>query len=169
MFYVNSVKGIYMVKFFPGCFFILVLLFCCSCTKKVYTHQQVMQGFHTKDDVLKQFGSPDQVKQGADIQEWTYNRENAAEPHKALKPDTVVATDRASDTLKAYQPDRYSKYIRFLFDLRGNVVGYKTQGVDMSTTKTEDFGITLLKVLGITALVVIIVGLDVYNNTDINL
>jgi hypothetical protein len=158
-----------MLKLLPGYLIVLCLLLFCSCTKKVYTHQQVMQGFHTKDDVLKQFGNPDQVKEGADIEEWTYNRDKVSEPNKTNKPDTIIATDAVSDTLKASQPVAYSKYIRFIFDREGNVAGYKTQGIDMSRTTQDSFGIGLLKVLGITALVVIIVGLDVYNNTDINL
>ena len=158
-----------MHKTLPAYFIALCLLLFCSCTKHIYTHQQVMQGFHTKDDVLKQFGNPDQVKEGADIEEWTYNRDKAPGPNRTTKPDTIVATDAVSDTLKASQPVRYSKYIQFIFDHDGNVAGYKTQGVDMSRTTQDSFGIGLLKVLGITALVVIIVGLDVYNNTDINL
>jgi hypothetical protein len=128
-----------------------------------------MQSFHTKDDVLKQFGKPDEVKEGTDIEEWIYSRDKVSGPNKPVKQDTIIATNAISDTLKTTQAIKYNKYIRFIFDREGNVAGYKTQGVDMGTTKKEDFGMTLLKVLGITALVIIIVGLDVYNNTDINL
>src|ERR1700744_1030286 len=116
-----------MLKLLPGCFIVLCLLLFCSCTKHVYTHQQVMQGFRTKDDVLKQFGNPDQVKEGVEIEEWTYNRDKISGPNKTTKPDTIVAADAISDTLKASQPVVYNRYIRFIFDRDGNVAGYKTQ------------------------------------------
>jgi hypothetical protein len=158
-----------MLKSLPGYFIVLCLLFFCSCTKKIYTHQQVMQSFHTKDDVLKQFGKPDEVKEGIDIEEWIYNRDKVSGPNKPAKQDTIIATNAISDTLKTTQAIKYNKYIRFIFDGAGNVAGYKTQGVDMSTTKKDNFGMGLLKVLGITALIIIVVGLDIYNNSDINI
>jgi hypothetical protein len=128
-----------------------------------------MQSFHTKDDVLKQFGNPDQVKEGEGIEEWMYNRDKALAPGKLIKPDTIIATSEVSDTLKANQPIPYHKYIRFIFNPDGTVAGYKTQGVDMGITKKDSFGTNLLKILGITALIIIVVGFDVYNNSDIDI
>jgi len=158
-----------MNKFSFWYFIVFCLIFLCGCTKKVYTHQQVMQSFHTKDDVLKQFGKPDEVKEGEGIEEWIYNRDKVNYPDKSGKRDTIIATNATSDTLKASQPIKYGKYIRFIFDADGNVAGYKTQGVDMGHVTKDSFGISLLKVLGIAALVIIIVGVDVYNNTDISI
>jgi len=158
-----------MSKFLIGCSVIVCMLFLYSCTKKVYTHQQVMQSFQNKDDVLKRFGNPDQVKEGEGIEEWIYNQDKAPGTVKSVKPDTIHATDDVSDTLKAVQPVKYSKYIRFIFNPDGTVAGYKTQGVDMGMTKKDSFGIALLKVIGIAALIVIIVGVDFNNNTDINI
>ncbi len=158
-----------MSRSLSGYAFILCLLFLYGCTKKVYTHQQVMQSFHSKDDVLKRFGNPDQVKEGEGIEEWIYNQDKPSVAGVSVKPDTIHATDEVSDTLKAVQPIKYSKYIRFIFNPDGTVAGYKTQGVDMSMTTKDSFGIAFLKVLGIAALIVIVVGVDVYNNTDINM
>lgn len=158
-----------MSKPLSGYAFILCLLSLYGCTKKVYTHQQVMQSLHNKDDVLKRFGNPDQVKEGEGVEEWTYNQDKASVAVKSLKPDTIHATDEISDTLKAVQPIKYSKYIRFIFNPDGTVAGYKSQGVDLTTVKKDNFGIALLKVLGIAALIVIVVGVDIYNNTDINI
>jgi hypothetical protein len=158
-----------MRKSLAGCFLLFCVLSLYSCTQKIYTHQQVMQSLHTKDDVLKQFGNPDLVKEGEGIEEWTYNRDKAPDPGKQIKPDTIMATDASSDTLKADQPVKYSKYIRFIFDPQGNVAGYKSQGVDLTVIKKDSFGINLLKVLGIAALIVIVVGADIYNNTDIDI
>lgn len=154
-----------MSKFLTRYAIILCILFLCSCTKRVYTHQQVMQSFQNKDDVLKRFGNPDQVKEGEGIEEWVYNQDKVSDAGKSIKPDTIHATNEISDTLKATQPVKYNKYIRFIFNPDGTLAGYKSQGVDLSTVKKDSFGIALLKVLGIGALIVIVVGVDVYNNT----
>lgn len=128
-----------------------------------------MQGFHTKDDVLKRFGKPDQVKKDSVMEEWVYDRNVTDIPVKPAKQDTVIAGNTISDTLRAVQAAKYSKYIRFIFDRDGNVAGYKSNGVDLSHVTRDSFGLTVLKVLGITALLVIIIGVDIYNNTDINM
>jgi hypothetical protein len=49
------------------------------------------------------------------------------------------------------------------------VAGYKSNGVDLGHVTKDSLGLTVLKVLGITALLVIVIGVDIYNNTDINL
>ena|ERR1700754_932813 len=145
-----------------------------GCSKQVYTHQQVMQGFHTKADVLKQFGMPDQKKTSEGIEEWTYNKDTPA--NKTMQP--VVETVQKSDTTKSYVPTardslkllKYTQnknYIRFLFDSAGNVSGYKSNGVNLAYTKKDNFGTGFLKVLGITAAIVVIVGVEIANNSDV--
>ena len=157
-----------MHKLLSGYFIFLCLLFLCSCAKKVYTHQQVMQSFHTKDDVKKRFGKPDQVKKDTVMEEWVYNQDVAGNTGKTAKQDTVIATNAIPDTLKT-KVVKHSKYIRFIFDRDGNVAGYKSNGIDLSHVTKDSFGLTVLKVLGITALLVIVISVDIYNNTDINL
>ena len=157
-----------MIKSLSGSLILITLLFLCSCTKKLYTHQQVMQSMHTKDDVLKKLGTPDEVKKGEDIEEWVYNRDTVHKPGKPKKTDTIFASNAQSDTLKVIQFPRHVKYIRFIFDQQGNIAGYKSQGVDFSYVKKESFGLTALKVLGIAALIAVAVAVDVYGNSDIN-
>ena len=89
----------------------------------------------------------------------------ADNPVRVEKPDAI----NASDTLKVNKIVKYNKYIRFIFDKDGNVTGYKSKGVDLTRVTRDSFGLTVLKVLGITALLVIVIGVDIYNNTDINL
>jgi hypothetical protein len=155
-----------MRKSLFGLIVLSALLFLSSCTKKIYTHQQVMQGFHTKDDVLKRFGKPDEIKEGNDIEEWTYNGATIYNTDKGKTQE--LSTNAIPDTLKDTQASKYSKYIRFIFDKDGNVAGYKTQGVDLTTVTKEKVGITILKVLGIAALVVIVIGSSIDSNIDVN-
>lgn len=158
-----------MLKSLSGCFIFFCCLSLCGCAKKVYTHQQVMQSFHTKGDVLKRFGKPDQIKEDTLLDEWTYNRDGVDRPVKAGTGDTISAAVTTSDTLKTNKIVKYNKYIRFIFDKDGNIAGYKSKGVDLTQVTTDSFGLTVLKVLGITALLVIVIGVDIYNNTDVNL
>jgi hypothetical protein len=151
------------------------LLFFSSCSKVVYTNQQVLQSFHTKNDVTKRFGNPENKSKGDGLEVWTYkfNKDTTT------RPQTNIASQ--SDTLKAYVPtaadslklrryaERHDKYIKFMFDTTGTVAGYKSNGVNLSTTKKDNFGTGLLKVLGITAAIVVIVAVEIADNSDISL
>ena len=150
-------------------FIFLCALLQCSCSKKVYTHQQVMQSLLTKDDVLKYLGTPDEVKGGNVLEQWDYYHDVAYNPNQYTKRDTAATIRVISDTAKTLQTPYHDKYIRFLFDPQGNVTGYKSRSVDLSYSKKDSFGTAALKVLGIAALITFVVGLEIYNNSDINL
>ncbi|HTD40569.1 MAG TPA: hypothetical protein VK671_08110 [Mucilaginibacter sp.] len=143
---------------------LLVSLFLCSCSKKVYTHKQVMQSFHSKDDVARKFGEPDIRRTIDSTEEWIYNHDVVSKPSNSI----VNASAVSMDTTKKTSTTQQNSYIRFLFDSAGNVVGYKTNGVDLGYVKKVSAGSNILRVLGIAAIVVVIVGLDVYNNSDIS-
>ena len=141
---------------------LFAVLFLCSCSKKVYTHQQVMQGFHTKNDVAKQFGHPDIIRMIDSTEVWIYNRDTISKP---TGPITTVS-NTGTDTIKT--PPKPNKSIRFMFDKEGNVVGYKSNGVDLGYTKKISAGTNILRVMGITLIIAVIIGLDVYNNSNIS-
>lgn len=164
-----------MNKSLLGLLFACALLSLCGCATKRFSHQQVMQSYHNKDDVLKRFGKPDKRRIVDSTEVWFYYHYNGPNNFKpgsttvaTVQPDTEKVAYNSADTLKAKQQIPANTSISFIFDKQGNVQGYKSQGVDFSYSKTDSFGITMLKVLGITALVILVVGLDVYNNTDIN-
>jgi hypothetical protein len=124
-----------MKKALSGYLLFLCLLVLFSCGKKLYTHQQVMQSFKTKDDILKHLGKPDEIKVGNEMEEWVYTKNIAY--NKSQKRDTIFATSAHSDNIKPARITTRSKYIRFIFDEYGNVTGYKTLGVDFSQTKKQ--------------------------------
>lgn len=142
---------------------LLVSLFLCSCSKKVYTHKQVMQSFHTKDDVTKRFGNPDIKRTIDSTEEWIYNHNITSKPSNSAVNSSVSNVD----TTKSSSITPQNSYIRFLFDPEGNVAGYKSNGVDLGYVKKVSAGSNILKGLGIAAIVIVIVGLDVYSNSDI--
>ena len=123
-----------------------------------------MQSFHTKDDVAKRFGNPDIKRTIDSTEEWIYNHNNVSKPSNSAINTSAVPVD----TTKKASITQQNNYIRFLFDAEGNVVGYKSNGVDLGYVKKVSAGSNILRVLGIAAIVVVIVGLDVYNNSDIS-
>jgi hypothetical protein len=152
-----------MKKVLPGFFILLFALVLCSCSKKLYTHQQVMQSFHNKDDVFKRFGSPD-IKRTVDSTEvWIYNRDISGKT-----PQPVTKTTPVNDTTQISTAASRAVYVNFIFDHNENVIGYKSNGVDLSYVKKVSAGTNILNVLGATAIVVIVVAIDAYSSGDVS-
>src|SRR3978361_320039 len=114
-----------MKKNLPVLLILLIVISLCSCSQKLYTHQQVLQDLHTKDEVLKQLGNPDEIKAGNEVQEWVYTHNIHFDPKGVVNKDTTIATKTIPDTLNTLPQDKNGKYLRFLFDKDGNVTGYK--------------------------------------------
>ena len=154
-----------MIRALPGFLILLSAIFLCSCSKKLYTHKQVMQGFHSKDDVLKRFGNPD-IKRTVDSTEiWIYNRDVGTKSVDSTAKLSKINTD----TTKSLPVVKQGKYINFMFDSTGSVVGYKSNGIDLSYEKKISAGTNILKALGTAAIIAVIVGLEVYHNSDVSL
>ena len=152
-----------MKKVLPGFFILLSVLILCSCSKKLYTHQQVMQSLHTKDDVFKRFGNPDIERMADSTEIWIYNHDVSGKT-----PQSTAKTLPVNDTTRISETTPQNVYINFMFDRAGNIVGYKSNGVDLSYVKKVSAGTNILNTLGIIALVAVLVGLDAYTNGDIS-
>jgi len=147
-------------------FFALVgLLAFSSCTHTLYTHQQVLQNCHKKQDVLDQFGPPDEINPGIGLEQWTYNMDKkpVKRPKKSdvpqILPDTLI-----KDSLQYVKQDKYASYAKFMFDAEGNVVGYKTDGVDLSKNKKDSFGKSLFNITGAVIVISALVALELYKD-----
>ena len=152
-----------MKRALPGFFILLFALVLFSCSKKLYTHQQVMQTFHNKDDVFKRFGNPD-IKRMADSTEiWIYNRDISGKT-----PPPTATNPPVNDTTQTSTAAAQNIYANFMFDHSGNIVGYKSNGVDLSYVKKVSAGTNILNVLGATAIVILVVAVDAYSNGDIS-
>jgi len=136
-----------------------LLLCLCSCSKHIYTHSQVMQSFHTKNDVIKRFGTPSATEKNEISEIWTYNIATAA-----------TNTAKTTDTLANRPYIQPGKYIKFMFDTTGHVMGYKSNDVNLGYTKRDSFGkgtLNVLTVLGAIALVLLFVILDIAANGSV--
>lgn len=122
-----------------------------------------MQSFHNKDDVFKRFGNPD-IKRTADSTEiWIYNHDISG---KTIQP--IAQTQPSNDTIPASATLPQNVYVNFIFDHNENVIGYKSNGVDLSYTKKVSAFTNILNVLGAAAIIVVVVGIDAYSNGDFN-
>lgn len=145
--------------------FVWMPLLLCRCTHTLYTHQQVLQGARSKDDVVKQFGQPDEINKGAGIEQWTYNMENR--PAKRVKNNKVVQTmpdTLVKDSAQQLKQEKFTKYVKFMFDDNGKVVGYKADGVDLTENKKDNFGKSLLTITGGILVISAVVALELYND-----
>ena len=143
-----------MLLFFVLC----TLILHGSCTKVIHT-RQVLQSFHTKDDILKQFGPPDEKKQGLGVEEWVYYRDSKPALAQSNKTDTVqnYSTHRNPDSLNRITPHTTS--IRFMIDTNRNVVGYKNNGVDLTRKVKQNPVLVSLNFMGEVLIGVIALGL----------
>jgi len=137
----------------------------CSCTHTLYTHQQVLQKSHTKQEVYTQLGQPDEINPGAGIEQWTYDMDKA-HPGKSKKlkdikamPDTLI-----KDSLQFAKPDKYTRYVKFIFDTTGMVVGYKSDGVDLTTNKKDSFGKSLVNITGAVLVLSVLAAFELYKD-----
>ncbi len=143
-----------------SCFMLL-----CSCTHTLYTHQQILQGQHTRDDVLKQFGKPDQIYAAPGFEQWVYNMDRPSS-QKILITDTVKTQANVSspDTSRVAKPVEYTRYVKFMFDDQGKVIGYKAEEVDLTKNKKDSFGKSLLTITGGIVVVSVLVAIELYKD-----
>lgn len=152
-----------MKKALPGFSILLFAFALYSCSKKLYTHQQVIQSLHTKDDVFKRFGNPD-IKRMADSTEtWIYNHDVSGKTSHMVTKSVLL-----NDTTLISKTVPQNVFINFMFDRTGNIVGYKSNGIDLSYVKKVSAGTNILNVLGATAIIVLVVAVDVYTNGDVS-
>jgi hypothetical protein len=136
---------------------LLSMLSLCSCTKVLYTHDQVLSHYTNKEEVTKKFGTPTEKKVSDTTEAWLYRYEknDAFSNHSVDEfpnTQTVTVTDFS----------HYKRYLVFMFDQKGNIIRCDFQGVDF-TVKEKNTGGTIIL---ITAGVLIIAG-GVYGSQHI--
>jgi hypothetical protein len=128
--------------------FSMVSLF--SCTKVLYTHDQVLGRYKTMQDVEKTFGIPTEKTMNDISESWLYRydrdtlKSNSVELHQNLRTDTVNAFNK------------YDRYLVFSFDKKGKVIKCDYTGVDLTVRKLKP-GATIATVGGIAVGVAVMV------------
>lgn len=127
-----------------------------SCTKILYTHQQYMERFKTKDDVIHGFGIATEKRQENNISEWFYDygRRTTAVSNGNSYTGVSVSGDYNSiygnsntNTGMITQIYNNENYVKFLFDSTNRVINWNTFGVDFGK-KTIARGATMVAIGG---------------------
>jgi len=135
---------------------ILSLLSLFGCSKTLYTHDEVLGRYKTKQDVQKTFGIPTEKSVSDTSERWlySYDKRHNVELHQNTQTATV---------------NEFSKYERFLifsFDKKDNVVRYDYTGIDLAVRKKKT-GATIALIGGavaVTAIAIIAATVN-WNNT----
>ena len=132
---------------------ILSMLSLFSCSKVILTHEQVMDQYMTKPDVMKRFGIPTEKMTKDSTEEWLYRYDsyNTVTQHS-------VEEYHNTQTVSVTEFNRYNRYLIFTFDLKGNVIRKDFKGVDLTVKKKDPVATVAL----ITAGVVVILGSTLY-------
>jgi|GEM_PF-917061 len=141
-----------------------------GCTQTLYTHQQVLQKCQNKNDVLQQFGQPDEVNPGPGFDQWTYNMANRTEWKNPKKePVALAVTDSlVKDSVQVANPVKYDKYVKFMFDKDGKIMGYKAEGIDLTHKEKDSFGKSLGNITAGVLVISVLVALELYKNSSNN-
>ena len=142
----NLVKGLLL-------FFVLATI---GCTRTIYTHDEALDKYKTKQDLAKTLGEPSEKKIGSSSEEWLYQYEtrNTVAGHPAGK--------------KVVEFDKYKRFVIFTMDDQGNVLKWYSEGVNLSEKKSAP-GKTILLVVGSIAFIVILglLAQDSVNNINL--
>lgn len=132
------------------------LMSLCSCSKQIHSHKQVMVSYHTKDDVMKQFGVPDEKREANHLTEWLYNCDTSSNLYHS---QTKVGIDGTYNTVygslnhNTVTTDKFTpfnKYVKFTFDEQGKVVNWDSDHVNFEERKKKP-GATIALVVGCVA------------------
>ena len=123
-----------------------------SCSKIVYTNQQVFNRYKTRQNVSDKFGVPYEQITTTTTEAWLYNFEEGG---------GNAATKNVTQFRKLNQ------FVIFTFDLQGNVINRQSKGVDLAERKPAT-GATIGLIAGGVALIVIIIAASsMHFNPDI--
>ena len=125
---------------------ILSLLSLFGCSKTLYTHDEVLGRYKTKQDVQKTFGMPTEKSVSDTSERWlySYDKRHNVELHQNTQTATV---------------NEFSEYERFLifsFDKKDNVVRYDYTGIDLAVRKKKT-GATIALIGGAVAVTAIVI------------
>jgi len=108
-----------------------------GCTKTLYTHDEVLGRYKTRDDVQKTFGVPTEKQLSDTSERWLYQFDR----HDALNRHSVELHHNIQTTT-VNEFNKYDRYLLFSFDRTGNVIRCDYTGVDL-TVKKKDTGGTI--------------------------
>jgi hypothetical protein len=139
------------------------LTFFSSCSKQIYSHEEVMQSYHTKGDVVRQFGQPDEIMVVNDTTRWLYNCGDASifnDTKTKVKVNGVYNAGKGFNTIpvSVKQFSQYDKYVKFSFNTDGKVLNWGSSGLNFAQRKPKPVA-TIAIVAGAIVVVISTIGL----------
>jgi hypothetical protein len=104
---------------------LLSMLSLFSCSKVIYTQQQVLDTYKTKESIIKKFGAPTEKLTGDTTEEWLYS-------YEGRNPNTEHVN---SSSINVANFNIYERFIKFTIDKQGNVLNWQCVGVDFAERK----------------------------------
>jgi len=123
---------------------LLSLFFLNSCTKTIYSHQDVIEKQRTKDDVIRQFGVPTEKYEENGFTQYVYNYGSTSIGSSYGRSNTNASVTAGNNSLygsantTAFAFGRvstYSNYAKFVFDSNDRLIRWETKGVDFAEKK----------------------------------
>ena len=126
----NNKKPFYIMLF-------LLIAVVSSCTKTLYTHNDVMNRYKTKADIITKFGLPSEKRSESGLEEWYYN----------FGTKTTYTYSNTQSSLLTGNANTSNKFVKFIIK-NDSVVNWTTQGVDLKLTEINKKQTTLAIILG---------------------
>lgn len=129
---------------------VFLFIFLSSCQRVLYTHQQEMDKFRTKNDVIKRFGIPESKETSGEYEQWIFKYGTTSSSSTYSTPynsNTQIRKNQDGVELNTYSNPRFNynytntsnNYVRFVFK-NDYVVSYETRGVDLTVTEPNRTG-----------------------------
>jgi hypothetical protein len=134
-----------------------------SCSKQIYSHEEVMSSYHTKNDVIKQFGQPDEIMVVNDTTQWLYNCSDPSvfnDTKTKVKINGVYNAGSGFNTVpvSVKQFSQHNRYVKFTFNTNGNILNWNSSGVNFAERKAKPLA-TIGIVVGAIVVVISTIGL----------
>jgi hypothetical protein len=146
---------------------VLVVFSSVSCTKVIYTTQQNLASYSTKDQVLERFGIPTEKREEGYVTEWIYyygsvnisSQLTYAQVHAnaTASGNSVYGSAYGSQNTNTVSTN-VARYVKFTFEGRGRVTKYEWQGVDLSTRKAAPGRTIACVLVGVAAIAAIVIA-----------
>jgi len=127
-------------------FALLNMLSLVSCRTVLYTHEEVIDRYKTKQDVARRFGNPNEKMVSDTGEAWLF-------VYRANRLRHVQEQSLATNTTTVTTFGKYKRFVAYTFDKQGKVVRWQAEGVDLAERKVSA-GKTIGLVVGLSALVI---------------
>ena len=115
-----------------------------NCSRVIYSHEEVMNGYKFKQDLINHFGLPTYKREDSGITEWIYDFGSGVIGGSASR--TINGTDYT-----ALRLNNFSRYVKFTLNADDRVIKWQTQGVNFEEREKQPGKTWALIIAGLAA------------------